>query len=87
MIQNEEREPITVMLDFKPERRVRPFYCVKCGKCVCEVTGEPRAIIPGEPDQESLDGLGVAHVAKCSGTIYLGHDRRVRCTAKYYFSD
>jgi hypothetical protein len=86
MIHNDEKEPITVMLDYRPERRVRPFYCVRCGKCVCEITGEPRAIIPGYPTQGELDEMGATHVARCGGTIYLGHDRRLRCTARYIFN-
>lgn len=88
MTHNDEKEPITVTLDYKPgrERRVRPFYCVKCGKCVCEVTGEAKAIIPGYPSEAEMSDFDGRFVAKCGGVIYLGKDNRVKCTAKYIFN-
>lgn len=86
MIHNEEHEPITVYMDYKPEKHVRPFYCVKCGKCVAEITGEPRVIIPGYPNQEELDRIEAKYISKCSGVIFMGNNTRIKCTAKYIFN-
>lgn len=86
MIHNDERDAITVLMDYRGTNRVRPFYCVRCGKCVCELTGEARAVIPGTPDESERTSLGTSFVARCGGVIYLGKDNRIRCTAKYYFN-
>ena len=76
-----------VMMDYKgPERKVRPFYCVRCGKCVCEITGQAEVLIPGYPDDEDIKANGVRFLAKCKGVIYMGKDNRITCTAKYIFN-
>lgn len=86
MIHNDEHETITVLMDYKGNRRIRPFYCVRCGKCIAEVTGHATAIIPGLPTEEEREDLDMRHVTRCGGTIYMGKDNRVRCTAKYIFN-
>lgn len=87
MIHNAEHEPITVFLDYKgPEYHVRPFYCVRCGKCVCEVTGQATLVIPGKPDDQEVADFGITHIVKCTGVIYMGRDNRIKCTAKYSFN-
>lgn len=86
MIHNDEHETITVFVDYKGiERRVRPFYCIRCGKCVCQLTGKATTIIPGNPDELEIKDLDLRHEARCGGVIYLGKDNRIRCTAKYIF--
>jgi hypothetical protein len=88
MVTNDEHEPITVRLSYKPwaERRLRPFYCVRCGKCVCEITGDATEIIPGAPNDEEIGELDIAHHARCGGNIRISHGVHVRCTATYYFN-
>lgn len=87
MIQfNDEQETITVILDFKGnDRRIRPFYCVRCGKCVCEITSQAKVVLSGNPSIEELADLNLRTKVRCNGTIYLGKDNRVQCTAKYIF--
>jgi len=86
MIHNDEHEVITVMVDYKGTNHIRPFYCVRCGKCVCEITGQGKVIIPGLPDEQERTDLGSSFVARCGGVIYMGKNNRVRCTAKYIFN-
>lgn len=82
---NPEKETIIVQMDYKGDRSIRPFYCVRCGRCVCEITGDCRVIVPGEPDNETIGDLDLRNRAKCNGVIQLSPKYRIRCTAKYIF--
>lgn len=85
MIHNDEHEAITVLVDYKANRHLRPFFCVRCGKCFCQLTGDAKVLIPGEPGEDEILDLNLRQAVSCRGTIYLGRDRRVKCTAKYIF--
>jgi hypothetical protein len=88
MLHNEEKETIVVMVDYKgTERQLRPFYCIRCGKCVCEITGQGKVLIPGDPDPNEIKELDFRYAVKCKGAIYNGKvDPRIQCNAKYIFN-
>lgn len=87
MRHNDEHETITVYMSYKGDRKVHPFYCCRCAKCICEITGEATTIIPGEPDQVEMNKMGAKLIIKCGGGIYFGKDQpRLKCTAKYIFN-
>ncbi len=86
MNHNDEHEDIMVLMDYKGTNEVRPFYCVKCGRFLCELTGVATAIIPGKPEEAERTALGTSFIAKCFGVVYLGHGNREHCTAKYFFN-
>lgn len=86
MIYNDERETITVMMDYKGTKHIRPFHCVRCGKIVCELTGQATAVIPGLPSSDELESLDARVIARCGGVVYLGGQNRLKCTAKYLFT-
>jgi hypothetical protein len=86
MTHNDEHEDITVLMDYTGENEIRPFYCCKCGRFLCETTGATRDIIAGQPSSEERSKLGTSHIIKCFGVVYLGHGNREHCTAKYFFN-
>lgn len=78
------REATTVLLDRRSENRtLRPFYCVKCGKCVCEVYGDVSIIVPGSADAIELPNIGSA--INCPGYVRLQNGTNMKCNAKYIF--
>ena len=81
-----EKETITVTVAYHGERDLRPFYCCRCGKCVCELTGDVRDMTPGTPDEATKQSLGISFARTCNGAIFLSPGNRTKCTAKYLFN-
>lgn len=86
MIHNDEHEVITVFVDHKANRFLRPFYCCRCSKYLCQISGDARVLLPGLPDDKTIDELKISVSVLCDGGILIDRDSpRVKCTAKYIF--
>lgn len=80
-----ERDVTTVLLDRRNANELRPFYCNKCGKCVCEIYGDVRALIPGVPEAVDIHDLNVQTAVNCNGYFRDRSGNNVKCNAKYIF--
>ena len=80
-----ERDPIMVLIDDRTERLLRPFYCQKCGYCVCEIFGDIQMLIPGIPDRVEIGSTNASIAVNCRGFWYSKPGEKVKCDAKYIF--
>lgn len=85
MKHSDEAQAITVLLDDRgTDTKVRPFYCVVCGKCVCEIVGNVTGVVNGHPEDMDRAHLGTRVLKTCRGFYFEGNDRFL-CNAKYAF--
>lgn len=81
-----ERDVTSVILQYREGTpSLRPFYCLKCGKCVCEVFGDAYLVVPGIKEPVDLKGSGVRTAVNCGGFIRKANGDGIRCDAKYAF--
>jgi hypothetical protein len=81
-----ERDSVTVILDYSDTvRALRPFYCQKCGRCVCEVFGDVTMLIAGSPEDEQVQEADVRTAYQCRGYWYDKYNNKAPCDAKYIF--
>lgn len=84
MYKPSHKDYTTVLLEYSEKKgSLRPFYCCRCGKCVCEIIDNVRLLIPGMP--EAIDIGLIRNAVHCIGYLKLPNGENIKCNAKYVF--